>query len=238
MTKPNQGTIFVPKGIVPVHSFDLWGPVIDAKLLGERKINLYRDWMSDEPHPIDEEHTTHMNQVIADYQALIDGEAWALGERKGEIINALESVVRASETPINYDGVFQEDGLYVLNEILDAGEEAIIFTSKPAPWLKPNMPKEISERLGEVYADKKTDPEAFKRVYAAEASRNRQVITHTADEMPELEAAVKTGLFQKEGLIYINRNNTNGMDTVLAAGVGQYVNSLQDVNYTRLAQTQ
>lgn len=221
--------IIVKSEIQPVHSFDLWGPIIDADKLGQKQIELYRQLASEQK--IDPET---VEKVVADYQGLLEGQPWATGERKGKIIDALQCPVKQAGLEVSYDGTFQEDGLYVMQEILDANEGVIVFTSKPAPWLKENLPREISDRMGDVYADKKTDPEAFRRVFDAESRLNRKVITHTADELPELEAAVKSMLFEKQGLIYVNRNNSNSAEIVLVKGIGRYVNDLRDVGYTNL----
>jgi len=220
--------IIVKNGIQPAHSFDLWGPIVDAAKLGQKKIELYRQLAADQK--IDPET---VEKVIADYQGLLEGQHWATGERKGEIIDALQGPVKQAGLDVSYNGTFQEDGLYVMQEILDAGEGVIVFSSKPAPWLKENLPREISDRVGDVYADKKTDPEAFRRVFDSESRRNRRVISHTADELPELEAAVKSELFVKQGLIYVNRNDSNPPEAVHSKGIGVYVNDLRDVGYTK-----
>ncbi len=215
--------------MISIHSFDLWGPIVDATELGKRKVELYRQIAVD--RNIDPEVA---KKVIADYQGLIDGESWATGKRKGEIINALEGVVGKSGLPINYDGVFQEDGLYVMDEILNAGEGVIVLTSKPASWLKENLPSELGERVGEVYHGDKSDPNTFIEVIGNESAQGRHVISHTADELPELIAALGTGLFDERGLIYINRNNSNTPEQVLSRGITRYVNNLKDVGYLNL----
>ncbi|NQU98805.1 hypothetical protein HQ533_05020 [Candidatus Woesearchaeota archaeon] len=223
--------IIISNGIVPVHSFDLWGPIVDATKLGRKALEDYIDIAKVTSIPVEE-----AAKAAKEYKMLIDGHPDATGARKGEIIDAVENVLKANGISKDFGVALQEDGLYVLREILDAGEKAIIFSSKP--WDKYHLPEDIADRMGDVYDGGKTNPAEFVRVYNTEKGLGRMVVTHTADELPELIAATKTELFKSQGLIYVDRNQSNTREQVLTAGIGQFVTDLKQVDYANLVTTQ
>jgi len=232
MTRPDLDKIIVPSGMTPVHSFDIWGVLIDANVLGGRKVDAYQRLAQEigiEPEVI--------AQNVNDYNALLRGEAWATGERKGAIIDGVEKplIDAHGKVAIDYTGVFYDDSLTTMRSILDAGEGVIVFSSKPAPWLKQNISPDLAERIGEIYAGAKNKPEAFRTVVEQERAINRYPVSHTADELPELKAALQSGLFSPSGLIYINRNDSNSEQTVNDAGIKIYVPTLADIRYTSLS---
>ena len=57
------------------------------------------------------------------------------------------------------------------------------------------------------------------------------MISHTADELPELVAANKSGLFPSRNLVYVNRNESNSKEKVQNAGIDWYVEDVRDVDY-------
>ncbi len=229
----NQGQIIVPSGLLPVHSFDLYGPIVDSEALGEQSIKFFEQIFKAEG--ISEEQAV---QIISDYRALARGELWATGELKLPIINAIESPLKKyPELQPDYHAALQMDGLCVLIEILTYGEGASVFTSLHPDWLIKVLPEDIGSRIN-IYADRKTKPEAFQRVYAAELAQNRRVVTHTADELPELEAAVQSGLFSGNNgrLIFVNRNDQVSESLARSRGIDFYVQDLKKVSYTQLVQ--
>ncbi len=212
-----------------VHSFDLWGPILDTMKLGQQYIERYRQITANQNSSLD-----IIEKAISEYEAWMRGEDWALDD-KSRICAAVEEIVENSNLPLDYNpDLLQQDGLYVMDEILNAGEGVIVVSSGKAPWLKSILPSEISDRMGEVYLGKKTDPETFFKIFKSEAGEGRQIMSHTADELPELETALETGLFFPQNLIYINRNNSKTSQQVLDEGIGKYVNNLIDVGYTHL----
>ncbi|SRR3989344_2643464 len=230
----NETYIIVPPGLTPVHSFDLYGPIVDSKALSEQSIGLFQEIAEEEGISPEE-----AAKIVSDYRALARGEPGTTGERKVPIINALEDPLnRHPELLPDYKVTFQEDGLYVMREILEAGEGVIVFSSKTPAWLRENLPEDIGARIGEMYGDRKHRPEAFQKVYSAEGALGRRVITHTADELPELEAAVASGLFAGDNgrLIFANRNDSVNISQALDAGVNIYVDNLRDVGYTKLVE--
>ena len=78
----------------------------------------------------------------------------------------------------------------------------------------------------------------FLKVGEEENSLGRRIVTHTADELPEMQAAVNSELFSgKRGkTIFVNRNNTISREQIVNEGIDYYVNSLREVGYTQLTQ--
>ena len=128
----NKGYIIVASGLEPVHSFDLFGPLVDATLLGEQQVTLFEKIADVEG--IDGQNAA---SIISDYRALLRGESWAVGDRKKGILDALYNPLKKHPklTP-NYQSTFQSDGLAVLGEIYGAGEQAIVFSTIAPEWLR------------------------------------------------------------------------------------------------------
>jgi hypothetical protein len=218
--------ILVRSGIHPVHSFDLYGVLLDAEILGEQKIAQYEELAK----------TQGINPavravVVAEYRALMRGDPNLTGPRKGNIVDALSTPIEKAGIELDYKGALLEDGVYAARQILDADERLIIFSSRDAPWLKTSLPGDIADRMGDIYADNKSEPAAFERLIAKEAAMSGRVVTHTADELPELLAARG----HVPNLIYVNRNNSNVEEVVLSQGIQMYVGNLRDVPYTTLS---
>ena len=216
-------------GLKPMYSFDLWGVLIDQKILGQRKIDFYESNARKNRVP---EH--EIIGTVQDYRDLLDGKPWATGSRRSDIIDALEGQEWVMEVQTQFKSAFMPDALMVMDEILKAGARVLIFTSKPAPGLREQLASTLGRDIGEVRWGNKGDPEIFKNVYDLETKLGNRIVSHTADELPELVAASKSGLFPTEGLIYINRNESNSEEDVKKAGIGRYVNDLREVKYTTL----
>lgn len=221
--------IEILSGLKPVHSFDLWGVLIDQSVLGERNIGLY-----EKKAGLCGVAKEESKRTVQNYRDLLDGKSWATGARKGEIIDALEGKDWFREIQMDYTVAFMQDALEVMGEILAAGEGVIIFTSKPAPHLREQLASTLGRDVGDVRWGGKGDPGAFQSVYDLEIRLGNRLVSHTADELPELVAAVKSGLFAPEGLIYVNRNESNSEDDVGEVGIERYVNDLREVKYTAL----
>jgi len=218
--------IIVSSGIHLVHSFDLYGVLLDAEKLGEQKIARYEELAK--AQGID---PAVIAAIVADYRALMRGDPSLTGRRKGNIVDALSTPIEKARIELDYKGALLEDGLYAARRILEAKERLIVFSSRDAPWLKTSLPGDIADRMGDIYAGNKSEPVAFERLVAKEAAKSGKVVTHTADELPELLAA--RGLVPS--LIYVNRNNSNVKEAVLRQGIQVYVEDLRDVPYTTLS---
>ena len=213
----------------PVHSFDLWGVVAHQHILGERKVKLYK--ALSRKAKVSEDI---IGQVVKDYVDMLDGQPWATGARKSEIIDAIDAPTFAAGIYPDYSKGFISDALVVMRDILDAGQGVIIFTSKPAPGLDRQLVVALGEKIDEICFDDKHHPNAFKTVYDRQLKHGNHIVSHTADELPELIAAKKSGLFHPDGLIYINRNDSNSSEHVKSEGIIRYVDDLRTVNYTTL----
>ncbi len=218
--------IVVSSGTQPVHSFDLYGVLLDADKLGEQKIARYEEVAK--AQGID---PAVIAVVIADYRALLRGDPSLTGRRKANIVDALTTPIEKAGIELDYKGALLEDAVYAARRILDAKERLIIFSSRESPWLKPCLPGDIADRIGDIYGDDKSEPAAFERLIAKEAAKSGRVVSHTADELPELLAARG----HIPNLIYVNRNNSNTREVVLNQGIQMYVETLRDVPYTTLS---
>ena len=213
-------------GLRPTHSFDLWGVLLDQNLLGERKIEIYKQQAGKNQLEEDE-----VRQVLKDYRDFLDGKPWATGSRRSDIIDALDSLKGVKDVEKDFARAFMQDTLKVMEDILEAGEGVIIFTSKPAPGLREQLSSTLGRTIGEVRVGDKGDPGTFKSVYELERQQGNRLISHTADELPELVAANKSGLFPSRNLVYVNRNESNSKEKVQKAGIDWYVEDLRDVDY-------
>ncbi len=227
----NEKHIIVLSGLKPTHSFDLYGPILNTEQLGEQSIEHFQQITEHEK--ISPEETT---KIINDYRALLKGEPWTTGELKNGIIDAIKKpLAKYPDLKVNYQSGMYEDGLLVMKDILDCSEGVIIFSSKSADWLKVELPPYISERIGTIYGSPKLKPEAFIQVYNSELNHGHRVVTHTADETPELEAAVSSGIFSghQGKLIFVNRNDQISCEQVMNLGIDYYVNDLREVPYSK-----
>ena len=221
--------MFVSPGLKPVHSFDLWGVLLDQQVLGERKIELYRETAGREKQSKDE-----IEGVVRDYRDLLAGKPRATGSKRIDIIYALGGGELDEQIRQDYALAFMQDALVVMRQIIEAGEGVLIFTSKPAPGLREQLASRLGKNIGEVRWGNKGNPATFRSVYDLEKKLGNQLVSHTADELPELLAARKSRLFPSQGLIYVNRNESNSEDEVRKAGIDRYINDLRDVEYTAL----
>jgi hypothetical protein len=221
-----QMDIIARSGIHPVHSFDLYGVLLDAGKLGEQKIAQYEELAK--AQGID---SAVIAVVVAEYRALMKGDPNVTGRKKVSIVDALTAPIEKAGIEPDYKGALLEDGVYAVRQILDANERLIVFSSRDAPWLKTSLPGDIADRIGDIYADNKSEPAAFERLVAKESAKSGRIVTHTADELPELLAARGHVPY----LIYVNRNNSNPKEVVLSQGIRMYVENLRDVPYTALS---
>lgn len=208
-----------------VHCFDVGGTVVNMDMVGERHLAAYQKWAGKKN--IDKQI---IKRTIENYQARLREEPWAIGSRKKEIVKALEDPLFENKVPINYDNIFQEDTLQVFREVIKAKQGIILFATGDIPWVKDNLPKDIAKKILHLYSDDKTDPKNFLKVIHKEKREGHQIISHTADTMPELRAAKETGRIPH--LFFINRNNTEIREEVEKIAV--FLSSMKEANYTHL----
>jgi len=175
------------------------------------------------------------------HDALARGEDWALKEMKGYIIDATIPFTNDEQT--DYQGALQEDFLTVARYLVEDGNYISIFTSGQPAWLMPalwNANPEMAEGILEVHVGPKADPtkgpQAFAEVYDKEKAARRQVVCHTADELPELEHALR---YQTSGgpsfnLVYVARNQSTSEARVREAGIPHFTTNLMEVDYQNM----
>ena len=175
-------------------------------------------------------------KIVSDYLALAQGEPWTTGERKKGIIDALYTPLeKHPDLQPDYRKAFQVDGFAAVREILDAGEHVLIFSSKVPKGFKEILPEDIAHRI-QLYEGVKVRPEAYEKLSQDELKFGHRLVSHTADELPELEAAVKSGIFSNNQgrLVFIKRNEQVSDAAARSAGIDFYVSDLKMVGYSRL----
>ncbi|MFH1400794.1 MAG: HAD family hydrolase [Nanoarchaeota archaeon] len=234
--------IMVPKGKTITHSFDLWGVIIDTGKMGPVKLRAY-DMAAPALGLPDAEHA----QAREDYEALCRGEAYARAN-KGPIIARVEGRIAEAEgsglISVDYDAAFpdvlMQDGVAALEKVLSLGYHPIIFSSGDAPWVRRNLPEGMGLHLGNIYSASKPDgksvPEAFDRVYAVEMGLDHQVVSHTEDDLGALVAAMASGHFSPQNLVFVARNAKVSAEHVREAGIGQYTGDLREIDYASMAE--
>ena len=224
--------IIVPKEGIQVHCFDLYGTLVDQNIMGKKTLDAFKE-LVDMPEE-------EKQKAIDDYNALSAGEDWAVvPEVKGRIIDAVRGPLKASGFEESYVGGFYQDGLDVLDIILTHGQRAIVFNTRFNPAVGRDLPNGMGSRMGFYAPDMldtasaKSDPQSFQEVYDREAALGGRVISHSADELPELEAAVQSGLFGAN-TVYVNRGNGKSEQEARSIGVEHYVRKLTEVQYVEM----
>ncbi len=228
----NAGHIIVPPGLVPIHSFDMYGPIVDSWILGEEQVRLFQEVSRRENL-----NPSSVERIISDYRALNKGESWATGLKKPEIIDALKKPIdRHPDLQPNYQAALYADILDTFKNIVAVGERILIFSTRKQKWINDYLQPVIGEIEIPQYEGNKAKPETFQAAYEQELALGRRIVTHTADELPELEAAVASGIFSGEQgkTIFVDRNNTISNEQARAAGIDFYVSSPKEVPYSRL----
>ena len=185
-TMAAQREYALAEGLQPLHSFDLWGVIVDQIILGQRKIQLFKDLAAKQGMPAEE-----IARVIREYQDLLNGELYAVGTRKSEIIDAMDAPAFAQGILPDYATAFFTDAVAVMKAILDTGEKVMVFTSKPAEGLVEQLSVAVGHRIDDIrYADKNL-PDAFRELFHQQQREGNCWVSHTADELPELIAALR-----------------------------------------------
>ncbi|OGY49374.1 MAG: hypothetical protein A3D39_03500 [Candidatus Buchananbacteria bacterium RIFCSPHIGHO2_02_FULL_39_17] len=224
--------ISIPAGLKALHSFDVYGVILNTEQLGEQSIAHFRQIAPLEQIPDDQ--TT---KTIDDYRALIQGQPWTTGELKRGIIEAIKKpLAKYPDLKVNYQQAMYQDCLQTMDQLLNCNERVMLFSSLDAEWIKKELPSEIASRLTATYGQPKIKPEAWQQVEQIEFAKGNYLVSHTADELPELEAAIASGIFTQHNgrLIFVNRNNQITPAQARNAGIEYYVNDLREVPYTKL----
>jgi hypothetical protein len=214
-----------------IHSFDLWGTLVVQPALGPRVIQAHREVAAGKVNPATIEET------VANYQAVLDGEARATGANKKAFVDALEEPVwaayRDGKVNINFEGALYEDALTAIDRIVTAGQGYCVLTTGNSFWIRKaltDIDAGIGKELGEVYFGSKATPEPFERAETDIRAKGGQLVTHTEDQLKGFKGLL-TSSIDDVTLIYVERTNLATREQVTAAGIHQYVTNLKNATY-------
>lgn len=235
--------IYAPSGITPVHGFDLWGTLVKQSALGPRVTEAYQALMRQQKVS-DEVAAQH----VENYNALLRGEAWATGERKKGIVDAVEEPLWKAyangEASVDFKGTFYDDAIKSVVDILSAGEGFCIITTGNSFWvtqaLKDVEPvfgdASLQDRIGAVYFGSKATSIPFETAADDIASKKGSLVSHTEDQLAGFKGLLESKLRGTVATVYVERAALATPDAVKAAGVDKYVQDLSQVNYTTFTQ--
>ena len=156
--------IFVPSGIKPVHSFDLWGTLVIQDVLGPRVLKVYQQLMNGQ------DTLERVAQNMANYEGVLRGDKKALENKKAHVDaveNPLWNAYLRGEVDVNFEGVMYQDALTAMDEIAESGEGLCILTTGNSPWVKKaiaSVNPKVGEVLGKVYSGNKANPKAYEAI--------------------------------------------------------------------------
>ncbi len=206
---------------IPVHSFDVYGVLLNQELMAEQIIDLFKEVATGELS--DEE----IIRRVTDYQSLVNKQPEALRE-KPRIINEVYTYALNKGAIVDPSKALYEDTLHSLAGILDNDQQVVILGSQNFDIS--NLPEEISRRMLGSYVGRKNNPDTF-RDLVSKLGELYGLVSHSEDGLIELRAAADSGL-QRKNLIYVVRDNSN-IEDVLKEGFTVSSN-LQSDMYLRM----
>ncbi|MBS3122848.1 HAD family hydrolase [Candidatus Woesearchaeota archaeon] len=227
--------IFVPSGITPVHSFDLWGTLVIQDVLGPRVLEAYNQLMNGKESP----ETIAKN--IANYDGVLRGDKKALENKKvhvDTIEDPLWNAYLRGEIDVNFDGALYQDALNIMDDIAKAGEGLCILTTGNSPWVHKAVASVnplVGGVLGKVYSGNKALPQAYEAAAEELKRSHAQMVSHTEDQMKGLAGILQSELRNQVVLVYVERIGLATPDDVLSKGIDYYVTDLTKLSYTTLA---
>jgi hypothetical protein len=235
MAKANQGSIIVPSGIIPIHSFDLWGTLVMQQVLGPRVLEAYDELMRGQEDP------DVVRRNIANYNDILEGDPVAL-ENKKAYVDTVEDLLWAAYTTnridVDFNGVFYQDAMDVMADIVGAGEELCILTTGDSPWViqaVTSLDPDVGRRIRGVYSGDKTLSKTYEGTAEDIAANNGQVVSHTEDQLKGLTGILQSHLRASVQLVYVERAHHATREQISAKGIDHYVSDLRTVNYGQIA---
>lgn len=189
--------------IIFVHSFDVYGVLLDQDLMGMQIIDLFKEAATGELS--NEEILRRVN----DYQSLLSKQPEALRE-KPRIIDEVYNYALNKGAVVDSSKALYEDTLQTLVGILDQDQQVAILGSQN--FDTSNLPQEISRRMLGSYAGPKNNPDTFRKLVNLMGESHR-LVSHSEDGLIELKAAADSGL-RRKNLIYVARDNSNIEDAL------------------------
>lgn len=213
--------IIVPKK--EIHTFDVWGTFVNSFVLGAQKVAAMREIAAKQGISQEE-----IDRRATLYNDLIHGEDYAQA-RKMEAIELVENLVKGT-TP-DYSNAWLPDGINAMEALLSKGHAVALFGSARDEDLWAHLPNGLNGYLTDFYAGKKADVATWVRVGQQISGQNLEWISHSADELPELEAAVKSRLVPVT--VMVERLGKDRLQKSIDLGISQYVFSLDFADYRR-----
>ncbi|MBI2548752.1 hypothetical protein HYW21_05370 [Candidatus Woesearchaeota archaeon] len=224
--------IFVPNGIKPVHSFDLWGTLAIQEVLGPRVLEAYKQLMTGQDTP------ERVAQNMINYDGVLRGDKKALENKKAyvdTVEDPLWNTYLRGEVDVNFDGALYQDALTAMDQIAEAGEGLCILTTGTSPWVKKavaSVNPRVGEVLGKVYSGNKASPGVYEAAAEDLKRMQSQMVSHTEDQLKGLAGILQSELRNQVGLVYVERVGLATADEVLSQGIDHYVTDLAEVPYT------
>ncbi|MAG60881.1 hypothetical protein CL619_03790 [archaeon] len=185
-----------------VHSFDVYGVLIDANLVGEQIINLFQEVASGNL-PEDE-----IKRRVTDYQSLLAKKESALKDKPRILSDVYKYAINRGAT-IDLSKALYGDALQTMVGILDAKEQVATLGSQA--FDTNYLPDEIARRMIGSFAGNKSESAAFAKLERLVGDGHR-LISHTEDGLIELRAAATFGI-PRNNLVYVDRDNSSKENT-------------------------
>jgi hypothetical protein len=191
------------KHIIPVHSFDVYGVLIDQNAIGMQIIELFRDLASGSLQ------SEEIERRVNSYHALLNKDPIALQE-KATILDEVYNFAINRGGVLDFSKVFYDDTLHSLAGILDQGQQVVILGSQA---FEPQyLPEEIARRMIGSFSGRKNSPDTFNTL-AEKLEDQHRLVSHSEDGLIELRAAAESGL-AKRNLVFVNRSSSENENAV------------------------
>ncbi len=220
-------------GLKSVHSFDLWGTLVKQPVLGPRVLEAYQELMEGV------EDSEVINQNIANYQGILDGDAEAMKHKKlfvDTVEDPLWPAYLRGDISVNFEGALYEDALTVMDDIAQEGEGLIVLTTGESPWVKQALRIQsplVGETLQKVYSGDKSKAETYETTENSLQENKATMVSHTEDQMKGLIGILESPMRSQVNLIYVERTDKDTRQEVIAQGIDQHVRDLRQATYLR-----
>ncbi len=215
----------------PVHSFDLWGTLVNQEILGSRVLQAYKGLMN-----FGSFDKKGAERNICAYESILTQKGDFLSQNKKQIVNIIENPVwiayAGGEVEISFEDVFYDDALETLEYIVKAHERVCILTTGESPWVQRALRAQISLFKDvdiPVYFGDKTQPETYDAAALNLSKRKLKMVSHTEDTMAGFVGLLKSRLNRTVMKTYVDRADY-APETLLSLGI-DYVRDLRDVSY-------
>jgi hypothetical protein len=227
--------------MIITHIFDLWGVLVDSEKMGQRLGTAHNELID----LLSGEEREKAVQDRINYEAVLTGEAWAIGRRKKGYCDTYEETVWRAHyqklVQVDTDDVFYSDAISTLDTIFSGGQTSVVLTTgNSTQWFMEAFDKlGLSAAICHVYSGDKSTFAPFVYIGGVLVKRGYVLISHTEDSLavfPHLATASSILGRTIQG-VYVEKSRTLQDETktnVEAMGL-LYATSLLDIDYLRLA---